>query len=411
MDVTAWGGSGKAGAMRIRLLGPVSVTDGDAVVVVRGAKERALLALLAVHVGRVVSDDRILEELWSDQLPAKPANALQKRVSELRKLVGSGRVVRRGEGYLLDVGADDVDVLAFEHCVIEGRKALMAGDAASASRSLGAALALWEGPALAELADLPFARAEAARLEELRLSVVEDRVDAELVLGCHDALAGELPAIVAEHPLRERLRAQLMLALYRSGRQAEALRTYQEARQVLAEELGLDPGPELQALEASILAQDPALAAPDSQPAIGNVPARVTSFVGREDELSFVTDRLTSHRLVTLTGPGGAGKTRLALEVAGGCVGALPGGVWVAELAPLVDGVAVPETLATAVGAPRRGRRHPGDPPDRTGRRALRAALGPRRARQLRARARRRGAIDGRAVERLPKPPRPCHQP
>ena len=162
---------------------------------------------------------------------------------------GPDRVVRRGEGYLLDVGADDVDVSAFEHQVIEGRKALAAGDAAAASRLLGDALALWEGPALAELADLPFARAEAARLEELRLSVVEDRVDADLALGRHGALAGELPAIVAEQPLRERLRAQLMLALYRSGRQADALRAYQEAREVLAEELGLDPGPELRALE------------------------------------------------------------------------------------------------------------------------------------------------------------------
>ena len=190
--------------MRIRLFGPVCVMDGDAIVVVRGAKERALLALLAVHVGRVVSDDRILEELWGDQLPANPANALQKRVSELRKLVGADRVVRRGEGYLLDVGAEDVDVSAFEHQVIEGRRALAAGDAAAASRLLGDALALWEGPALAELADLPFARAEAARLDELRLSVVEDRVDADLALGRHGALAGELPAIVAEQPLRER---------------------------------------------------------------------------------------------------------------------------------------------------------------------------------------------------------------
>ena len=337
--------------MRIRLLGPVSVTDGDVVVAVRGAKERALLALLAVNVGRVVSDDRLLDELWGDPLPANPANVLQKRVSELRKLIGPDHVVRRGDGYLLAVGADDVDAAVFERQVIEGRRALAAGDVAAASRTLGEALALWEGPTLAELADLPFARAEAARLDELRMSAVEDRVDAELALGRHAPIAGELSAFVAEHPLRERLRAQLMVALYRCGRQADALRAYQDGREVLAEELGLDPGPELRALEASILAQDPALAAPDSQPTLGNLPAPVTSFVGREVELAVIDDRLIRHRLVTLTGPGGVGKTRLALEVAGGRAGAMPGGVWLAELAPLVDGNAVPETLAKAVGA------------------------------------------------------------
>jgi predicted ATPase/DNA-binding SARP family transcriptional activator len=338
--------------MRIGLLGPVEVTEGETGMPLGGAKDRALLALLAVHAGRVVSDDRILEELWGDALPDNPSNALQKRVSQLRKAIGASRIARHGEGYLLDVTADEVDALAFEARVVEGRKAVAAGDMGTASALLADALELWRGPALAEFADLSFARSEAGRLEELRLSALEDRVESDLALGRHGSLPGELSALVADHPLRERLRGQLMLALYRAGRQADALRAYADGRAVLIEELGLDPGPELRALEAAILAHDLALAAPPPPGAAGgNLRAPLTSFVGRDAELALVLDRLAHHRLVTLTGPGGAGKTRLATEVGAVVAAAVAGGVWLVELAPLIDGVAVPDAVAAAVGA------------------------------------------------------------
>ncbi|MEY2477778.1 MAG: hypothetical protein QOG87_3093 [Actinomycetota bacterium] len=330
--------------MRVGLLGAIRVDDGDDAVDVPGAKQRALLALLAVNAGTVVSDGRVLDELWGDALPDNPANALQKRVSELRKLLGADRVIRRGEGYVLEIPRHAVDSLDFEDRVAVARTA----------EQLSAALALWRGPALAELADLPFARAEAARLEELRWAALEDRVEADLELGRHHELSGELPTLVKEQPLRERLRCQLMLALYRSGRQAEALRTYSEGREVLAEELGLDPGPQLRAMEFAILEQDPSLALPDVATA-GNLPAPVTTFVGREAELRAVADRLEGHRLVTLTGPGGAGKTRLALEVARGLVATTADGVWLAELAPSSDPRTVAATVAVAVGAGEKG--------------------------------------------------------
>jgi predicted ATPase/DNA-binding SARP family transcriptional activator len=336
--------------MRIGLLGPVRVTRDGEDVAVPGAKDRALLALLAMHAGRVVSDARIIDELWGEDLPGNPANALQKRVSQLRKALGPDQLSRRGDGYVLDV--DEVDASVFERQSAAGRKALNDGDAVTAAAVLGAALSLWHGDALADLTDLPFARAEATRLDQLRLSTIEDRIEADLTLARHGEVGDELAALVAAHPLRERLRGQLMVALYRSGRQAQALAAYQEGRTLLAEELGLDPGPELRALEGAILAQDPALGAPPSVEEVAtNLPAPVSSFVGRERDLALVTERLSHHRLVTLTGAGGAGKTRLALEVAAGAGRGCDGGVWLAELAPLVDGADVAETVATVVGA------------------------------------------------------------
>ncbi|HEY4790964.1 MAG TPA: AfsR/SARP family transcriptional regulator, partial [Actinomycetes bacterium] len=226
--------------MEFGILGPLEVRDGPGLVRVPGAKERALLADLLVHAGRVVSADRLVEDLWGDDPPGNPANTLQGRVSALRRALGTagaGLVVTRPPGYVLEADPGQVDAARFERLVAKAGRA--AGDAAAGP--LAEALGLWRGPALAEFADQPWAQAEAARLEELRLGAVEVLVELRLAAGDHTWLVGELEGLVAEHPTRERLRGQLMVALYRSGRQADALEVYQATRAVLAEELGIDP--------------------------------------------------------------------------------------------------------------------------------------------------------------------------
>jgi predicted ATPase/DNA-binding SARP family transcriptional activator len=340
--------------MEFRILGPLEVDDGTGPVRIPGAKERALLADLLVHAGRVVSADRLIDDLWGDQPPGNPANTLQGRVSALRRALGpvAGVLVTRPPGYLLELDHEQVDAARFDRLVAEARRSA-ARDSPDAARQLDEALALWRGPALAEFADQPWAQAEAARLEELRLVAVELRAEVGLAAGRHSELVGELEALVAAHPHRERLRARLMLALYRSGRQADALRVYQETRAVLAEELGIDPSPELQRLHRGILTQDPSLdgaAAVPATPPPRNLPERLTSFVGRELELSEVGKLVEQHRLVTITGPGGAGKTSLAVELARQLGDGWPDGVWLVELAALRDPGLVPEAVIAALG-------------------------------------------------------------
>ena len=237
---------GKA-EMEFGILGPLEVRDGEALVRVPGAKERALLVDLLVNAGRVVSADRLVEDLWGEDPPGNPANTLQGRVSALRRALGSGSglLVTSPPGYRLVVDPDRVDAARFERLVAEAT-ALDPAERPRAARLLEEALGLWRGPALAEFADRPWAQVEAARLEELRLDAVEARVELGLASGGHAGLVGELEALVAAHPIRERPRGQLMVALYRSGRQADALAVYQQTREVLAEELGIDPSPELQ---------------------------------------------------------------------------------------------------------------------------------------------------------------------
>ena len=249
--------------MEFRILGPLEVRDGERPLRLAGAKQRALLALLLLHPNEVVSSDRLIDELWGEESPQRGPNALQARVSKLRKAlvpVAGEILLTRAPGYLLRVEAGALDAERFERLAADGRRALAQGDAASAAETLRAALSLWRGPALADFAYEPFAQGEIARLEEARVSCVEEQLEADLALGLHGELAGELEALVAAHPLRERLRGQLMLALYRSGRQAEALEAYQEARRVLVEELGIEPSPPLRELHAAILNQEPALA-------------------------------------------------------------------------------------------------------------------------------------------------------
>src|SRR6266540_3377960 len=232
--------------MLYRVLGPLEVRDGEESLPLAGAKQRALLALLLLHANRVLSRDRLIDELWGDQPPATAVQSLQVYVSRLRKLLPDGALATRPPGYLLEVDPEELDLRCFERLLAEGHDALAQGDAERAARVLHEALALWRGPALAEFAFEPFAQAEIGRLEDLRLAAVEERIEADLALGRHADLIGELEALIAENPHRERLRGQLMLALYRSGRQAEALEAYQHARRALVDELGIEPSEELQ---------------------------------------------------------------------------------------------------------------------------------------------------------------------
>ena len=337
------------GGMEFGILGPLQVTDEGQPVPVAGAKVRALLALLLADVGEIVPAGRLADQLYGDNPPSNVANALQTRVSQLRRTLGAHLIVGRPPGYVLAVEPQAVDAVRFQRLVEQGRKSLADGSPEEASNVLSAALALWRGPAFVDV-DLEATRAEASRLDELRLTALEDRIGADLALGRHDAVVAELQALVVEHPLREALRAQLMLALYRCGRQAEALRVYDEGRTQLVEELGLDPGPELRRLQAAILEHDPSLGAAPAQPcAVGRLPGALSGFVGRAAELAEVRSLVGRHRLVTVTGCGGAGKTRLALEVAGGLQGDFAGGVWLVELASLTDAAAVRSAVARAL--------------------------------------------------------------
>ena len=258
--------------MEFQVLGPLEVRDGERVLRVGRGKPSALLALLLLNADEVVSTDRLIDELWGEQPPATAGKALQVYVAKLRQVLGADLIATRPPGYELRLAdAGRLDARRFERGLTAAREALAAGDARGASALLSDALALWRGPPLADVAYERFAQPEILRLEELRLAALEERIEADLALGRHSELVGELERLVAQHPLRERPRAQLMLALYRSGRQAEALEAYQAARHALVDGLGIEPGAALQDLQQALLAQDPALGAaapppPSTQP-------------------------------------------------------------------------------------------------------------------------------------------------
>ncbi|MFF7688487.1 BTAD domain-containing putative transcriptional regulator [Streptomyces syringium] len=336
---------------RFGVLGPLVVRDGAGQPVrVPEAKVRALLADLLVHEGRPVSADRLIDDLWAADLPAHPANALQNKVSQLRRVLGRDSVLRQPPGYRLRIDDGDVDADRFQDLVARARAT---DDPRARAALLTEALGLWRGPAYADFADEEFARTAALRLEEQRLTVLEEQAEARLAAGEHGALVGELTALVARHPLRERLRAAQLRALYRAGRQSEALASYDELRVRLAEELGLDPGPELTALHRSILGQAPdltAVPAPTARPR-AQLPTPLTPLVGRERAVAEASALLTAGRLVTLTGPGGVGKTRLAIETAARHADAFPDGVHLVELAGQRGSVTeLTEVIATALG-------------------------------------------------------------
>ncbi|MDX6235635.1 MAG: hypothetical protein QOG10_450 [Kribbellaceae bacterium] len=347
--------------MRFGVLGPLAVwTEDGEPVPIPEAKVRALLADLLTYEGRPVPPDRLIADVWGDRLPRNPAATLQTRVSQLRRALDAAEpgardlVVRQPTGYQLVVSPDAVDAERFRALVARAR----ATEAPKPRTTLLAdALALWRGPAYAEY---EFARSVAARLDEEQVTALGEHAQARLDLGEHHILATDLASLIANHPYCERLRAVHLRALYQAGRQSEALAAYEELRERLAEELGVDPSPELTALHRAILNQDPGLR-PAPVRSATNLPAALTPLVGRARELAEVRDLLASERLVTLTGPGGVGKTALALEAARAAVSptAYPGGVWWVDLTELKgdDPAAVRDLVAGSVGqeAPRAG--------------------------------------------------------
>ncbi|WP_327587452.1 winged helix-turn-helix domain-containing protein [Nonomuraea sp. NBC_00507] len=299
--------------MQFGILGPLSVRspDGDAVAV-GGARPRALLAMLLLDAGRTVSIERLIDGQYGDDPPAGAANAVQAQVSRLRRRLPAGLIEFHGAGYRLAVDREDVDAHRFERLVREGRRLLANGLYTGAAALLRDALDLWRGPALADVSDAPFAAAQSRRLEELRLATLEDLMEAELALP-EASPVGALRELVTAHPLRERARGLLMRALLAAGRQAEALAVYEDTRRLLADELGADPSAELAALHLEILRGERHRERVARTPP----PTQLTSFVGREEELARL-DALGEARLVTIVGPGGTGKTRLAIEAGPG---------------------------------------------------------------------------------------------
>ncbi len=338
--------------MDFRILGFPEVVGEDGPLAIGGRKEQALLALLVVEANRVVSVDRMADELWGDDPPRSATKTVRSYLSRLRKHLGSGAEIEtRGSGYVLAIDRAAIDAARFEDLLDSGLARQRSGAHVLAAEELAAALAEWRGPGLAGLEDHDFAQLEAARLEARRLEAIEARVASDLELGRHRRLVAELEQLVATHPFREAFWRHLMLALYRSGRQAEALRTYQEATRRLGEELGIDPSPELRELEESILLQDVAPAIAD-EGATHNLPAPRDSFVGRGPELAEVGRLLADYRCVTLTGVGGSGKTRLGIEAARIALDAHPDGARYVELATVGDADAIAEHVLLAFGEP-----------------------------------------------------------
>ncbi|WP_436788728.1 AfsR/SARP family transcriptional regulator [Yinghuangia sp. YIM S10712] len=390
--------------MHVSVLGPLLVRDDEGeAVTVSGARLRLLLTRLALDAGRPVPTESLVDAVWERDGPAGAANALQSLVSRLRRMLGAEAVTSGPAGYTLALDPGAVDAHQFERVVARGRRLLAEGDPAAAESALTEALGLWRGAALADAPAASFAVGPATRLEELRLTAIEDRADARLRLGRAPDVVPELEELATEHPLRERLHALLMAALDAVGRRADALAVYRAVRGHLADELGIDPSPELDAAYLAVLRgersvrPDQAAAAPgnpaasdahmpppdrrDSSaagtaltgatdtgnpagapataadeapasppPAATNLTARLTSFVGRDSDRGRLADMLRQARLVSVVGPGGAGKTRLTVETGARLLPDFPGGVWFVELASVHDPADIPQAVLAALG-------------------------------------------------------------
>jgi predicted ATPase/DNA-binding SARP family transcriptional activator len=340
-------------SVEFRILGPVEALVDGQPTALGAPKQRALLAALLLAAGEVVSRDRLIDELWGEHPPRAAVQSLQVYVHGLRQAIGAALVETHGTGYRLAAEPGQADVWRFHRLVSAARRALADGQAGHATEDLSAALRLWRGSPLADLSGEPIHDREAGRLDSLRLDAVELQNDAELALGRHEQLLGRLEQLIAAEPYREHLRAQHVLALYRSGRQKDALGAHRAARAALVEELGIDPGPELRELEARILRHDPVLAAPEPHaPAKLELPTPPTPLVGRLLEVAAVGALLQRKdvRLVTLTGPGGTGKTRLGLAVAEEVGREVRDGAVFVDLAAVRDEALLAPTLAHALG-------------------------------------------------------------
>jgi predicted ATPase/DNA-binding SARP family transcriptional activator len=351
-------GPGSTATLGFGLLGPLSVTRAQTPVQLGGRQQRAVLALLLVEAGGVVSTDRLVDVLWNDHAPKGAIATLHTYVSHLRDLLEPGRprgaagtvLLTEPTGYRLRVDASPVDAVAFEQGARSGRVLFEAGRLGDASAELAEALDLWRGPVLADLADYEFVQLEAARLDELRLGAIDARIETDLLLGRHAELVAELDQLTASHPVRERLHAQRMLALYRCGRQAEALAGYHQLRESLADELGIDPGPAIDELQRRILRHDPALDVASARTV--PLPTPPNALLGRERDTEELVGLLRREdvRLLVLTGAGGSGKTRLALEVARAMAGSFANGALFVDLTAMRDPNLVLGAIAQAVG-------------------------------------------------------------
>jgi predicted ATPase/DNA-binding SARP family transcriptional activator len=337
------------------MLGALEVTSHGGAITPPAPKHRALLGVLLLHPNEVVSRERLIDELWGERPPRSAPKVVQTYVSQLRRLLGPETIVTRAPGYELRIDEDAIDAARFRHRTAEARALAQRGDDKAAEVAYAEALALWRGPPLADVVFESFARNEIERLHEERFGALMEHIDCRLRLGQHEELIPELETMVRHYPLRERLHGQLMLALYRSGRQADALAAYQDARRILAEDLGLEPSRELQGLERAVLTHDATLESPKAPIASEktNLPAQSLSFLGRERELGEVLALLRRDevRLLTLTGPGGSGKTRLALAAAAEAAVNYDHGVSWVPLAALREPRLVLEEVARAVGA------------------------------------------------------------
>jgi predicted ATPase/DNA-binding SARP family transcriptional activator len=340
------------------LLGRTQVVGPAGEVPISGAVRRRLLTRLLISSNESVLTERLLDDLWGDHVPASAESTLKSHVSLLRRALGGGRIKSQGGGYLITVDPDELDVILFERDLASGQERMENGDLVAAAETLGRALNRWRGPALAEVSDTTWGRSEAVRLEELKATALDSWLEVRLGSGETHQVISPAEAAVAEYPLREHLWAKLITALHRSGRQADALRSYQRLRQILADELGIDPSPDLVQLERSILLQEeedvpahrPVAHRDRSQ---SKLPTELTSFVPRPRELADIRAGLAEGGIVTLTGPGGTGKTRLAIEVGRRAADDFDR-VWLFELAAITNPALIVREIAVTIGCAER---------------------------------------------------------